>query len=341
MTGVVTSPAEPAVDEVIGLHRLMTSYLSAGALFSAVELKLFDALSGREVTAEEAGREAGLAERPARILLLALEGENLVTRHGDRYTNAPVAETFLVTSSPRYLGALATQQSRHLAKISQLTQALRDNRPVNAGGSYTGEFQKDSATWARRWAEVMRASSQLMADDLADVAALSGRRHLVDLGCASGSYAMAFARAYPQLQVSAVEQPAIAEVTAEFVEAAGMTDRVTVRPGNIFEDSFSDCDVALLSHVIQGFARKRAQQLLAHVHSWLPDGGELLIHSHLPEQARAPFPYQFGLILLVNNTQGGEAHTQEVTAQWLREIGFRDISVSPVSPISALVRAIK
>jgi cyclopropane fatty-acyl-phospholipid synthase-like methyltransferase len=341
MTGLADPAVDPTTLEVIGLHRLMTGYLSSSALFSAVELGLFDALSVRDATAEEVGAEIGIAERPARVLLLALEGEGLVLRTGDRYANSPVADTFLVSTHPRYLGALAGQQARHLNKIGQLTQALRDDRPVNAGGSYTGEFQPDSASWARRWAEVMRASSQLMADDLATAATLSGRRHLVDLGCASGSYAMAFAAENPQLKVTAVEQPAIAAVTAEFVAAAGMDQRVTVRPGNIFEDTFPDCDVALLSHVIQGFARKRARQLLEHVYSWLPSGGELLIHSHLPEQAKASFPYQFGLILLVNNTQGGEAHTERLTTQWLREIGFTDIGVSRVSPISALVRAAK
>jgi hypothetical protein len=320
---------------------LMTGYLSSGALFSALELGLFDALAAGPATAEEIGGRIDIAARPARILLLAMEGENLVTRTDGRYANTPLADTFLVSSSPRSMGPLGAHQAGHFAKLVHLTQALRDNVPVHAGGSYTGEFLSEPTVWARRWAEVMRASSQLMAEDLAGAAPLDGRRHLVDLGCASGAYSIALAQANPQLRITAVDQPAIADVAREFVAEAGLAGQIDVRPANIFTDSFPDCDVALLSHVIQGFSGNRAYELLRHVQGWLPAGGELLIHSHLPERARVPFPYQFGLILLANNTQGGEAHTEELTRQWLTELGLRDLTVREVSPISALVRAVK
>ena len=82
-----------------------------------------------------------------------------------------------------------------------------------------------------------------------------------------------------------------------------------MRPANIFKDAFADCDVALLSHVIQGFERDRARELINHIYGWLPSGAELLLHTHLPERAQTPFPFLFGLILQINNTQGGEART--------------------------------
>jgi len=128
-------------------------------------------------------------------------------------------------------------------------------------------------------------------------------------------------------------------VAREFVAEAGLADRIDVRGGNIFVDRFPDVEVALLSHVIQGFDRDRARALLAHVYEWLPDGGLLVLHSHLPEQASLPFPYLFGLILLINNNQGGEPHDQALTEKWLREAGFRDITAHVVSPISAILTA--
>lgn len=341
MTDTATPVTEPRADEAIRLHRLMTGYLSSRALFSALELGVFDALADGPGTAEEVGVRIGLAGRPARILMLALEGENLVTRTGGQYANTVLAETFLVSSSPRCMSPLGAHQAGHFEKLVHLTEALRDNLPVHSGPGYTGEFQSEPTLWARRWAEVMRASSQLMAEDLAGAAPMQDRQHLVDLGCASGAYAIALARANPDLRITAVDQPAIAEVAREFVAEAGLAARIDVRAGNIFADSFSGCDVALLSHVVQGFAANRAYALLRHVHEWLPPGGEVLIHSHLPERARVPFPYQFGLILLANNTQGGEAHTEELTRRWLAQLAFRDVTVREVSPISALVRAAK
>lgn len=336
----MTTPEATTADSM-RLHRLMMGYLSSKALFAAIRLGVFDALRAGPATAEEVAAKVGLPERSARVLLLAVEGERLVTRTGDQYGNAPIAETYLTSGGPRYLGPLATHQESHFAKLMQLETALRDDAPVQLEAQYTGEFQGGPQAWARRWAEVFRSSSQLVAEDLATQAALTGQRHLVDLGCASAGYSIAFAKRYPDLAVTAVDQPAVAEVAAEFVTEAGLSERIEVRGADIFAETFPDCDVVLLSHVIQGFSRERARNLLAHVHGWMPAGGRLIIHSHLPEQASQPFPYQFGLILLLNNTQGGEPHSQATTEGWLREVGFREVTVTRVSPISAALAATK
>lgn len=339
----VTGPAEVDVgpDQAIRLHRLMTAYLSSKALFSALRLGVFDVLDDGPVSAEEVAGKIGVPDRSARVLLLALAGEDLITRNLGRYANTPLATAFLVSRSPRYLGALAAHQDAHFGKLVELDEVLRSGQPVQMAAQYTGEFDAGPLAWARRWAEVFRASSYLMADDLASRLVLTGRRRLVDLGCASCSYSVSLARANPDMEFLAVDQPAVADIAAQFVAEAGLSDRITVRGGDIFSDRYPDCDVALLSHVIQGFGRDRVRALLAHVYEWLPEGGRLVLHSHLPEQATMPFPYQFGLILLINNTQGGEAHDQELTESWLNDIGFRDIEAREVSPISALITATK
>jgi len=318
----------------------MTGYLASKALFAAIELGVFDALDKETCTAEELGEQVGLAGRPARTLLLALLGEGLISREGDGYRNEPIARTFLVSASPQFMGALAAHQGTHYGKLAQLTDSLKQDKPVRTGENYSGAFGDDKA-WARRWAEITRASSLLMAENLASQVRLEGRSHLVDLGCASCAYSIAIARSNPGLRITAVDQPAVAEVAAEFVAAEGLAEQVTVRPSDIFADTFGDCDVALLSHVIQGFDRDRAAQLISHVYSWLPAGGEVLLHTHLPERAQTPFPFLFGLILQINNTQGGEAHGEDLTRGWLLAAGFRDLQVTAVSPISALIRAIK
>lgn len=340
MTGQAGSEIIPSQQDAVRLHQLMTAYLASKALFSALDLHLFDALEKGPCSAEELGDRIGLAARPARTLLLALRGHELVSKDGGQYRNEPVASTFLVATSPQYMGALAAHQETHYGKLTQLTGSLQDNKPVRAGENYSGAFGDDKA-WARRWAEITRASSLLMAENLAAQARLDGRHHLVDLGCASCAYSIALAKANPGLPITAVDQPAVAEVAAEFVDAAGLSGRITVRGSNIFTDAFSDCDVALLSHVIQGFERDRARELINHVYGWLPAGGQLLLHTHLPERAQTPFPFLFGLILQINNTQGGEAHDEDLTSQWLREAGFGDIQVTTASPISALIQATK
>jgi len=333
----------PSEKDALRLHRLMTVYLVSKALFSAIELGVFDVLEKGPATAEQLAEQLGLAGRPARSLLTALLGEELIRRDGDVYRNEHIASTYLVSASPQYMGALAAHQGTHYEKMAKLTDSLKNDKPVRPGGAaanYSGAFGDDKA-WARRWADITRASSLLMAENLAGQAALAERTHLVDLGCASCAYSIALAKANPRLRITAVDQPSVAEVAAEFVAADGLSEQITVRGANIFTDTFPDCDTALLSHVIQGFERDRSRDLINHIYGWLPAGGQLLLHTHLTEQAQTTFPFLFGLILQINNTQGGEAHDKELTCQWLREAGFGDLRITVASPISALITAVK
>jgi hypothetical protein len=317
----------------------MFGYLASTAIFSALELGLFDALEEQPGTAEELGRRLELPERSARLLLLALLGEALVERLDDVYRNAPVASRYLVSAGPDFVGALAAHQAAHFERFSKLTQALRENAPIRAPGA--GDHPQFGGP--ERFARITRtAALMMMVDGMVEQTSLAGHRHLVDLGCGSCVYSIALARRNPHLRITAIDRPSVCELARRLVAAAGLTDRITVRPGDIFADTVPDGDVAMLSNVAEGFDSARAAKLVQHVHGWLPDGGELLVHSHMWEHAGTPFPFTVGLILVVNNPMGGEPYGESVTGEWLSSAGFRDIKPAvPVSPISAVVRAVK
>jgi quercetin dioxygenase-like cupin family protein/SAM-dependent methyltransferase len=324
-------------DETTRLHRIMFGYLSSRALFSALELGVFDGLEERPATAEELGERLGLRPRPMRVLLTSLLGDQLVERDGAGvFRNTPVASRHLVTGKPEFFGALATHQAGHFTRFAQLTDALRADEPIGAGPGEHPAFGGPE-----KFAAVTRAASIMMTGGLVAGASLKGHRHMVDLGCGSGVNAIAFANANPELRITAVDRPSVCELARRNIDEAGLSDRVTVQPGDIFTDRFPDADVALLSNVVEGFSPDRAQALLRHVASWLPDDGELLLHAHMWEHGQTPFPFSIGLILLVNNTMGGEPYGAELTRQWLADAGFAEVSTAAVSPISAVARARK
>lgn len=66
----------PGEIDAVRLHRLMTAYLASKALFSAIELGVFDALEKGPVTAEELGERIGLAGRPAAACCLPYSGKS-------------------------------------------------------------------------------------------------------------------------------------------------------------------------------------------------------------------------------------------------------------------------
>lgn len=328
-------PAEGAVR----LHDVMFGYLSSKALFSALELGVFDALEAAPGTEEEVAAQLGLPERSTRLLLLALLGTSLVERDGDVYRNSADVAPFLLSDSPEYVGSLAAHQAAHFLRFGQLTEALRQNAPVPT--DLAGDHPAFGGP--ERFARITRtAARMMMARGLAKQAPLQGRRRLVDLGCGSCVYSIALAQEHPDLQVTAVDRPSLREFATASVHEAGLGHRITVQAGDIFTDTFEPGEVALLSNVAEGYDAVRAAALVKQVHGWLPDGGELLIHSHMWEHAGTAFPHTIGLILLVNNGQGGEPYGSTVTRGWMEAAGFRDIHPPvAVSPISAVVRAVK
>jgi N,N-dimethyltransferase len=323
----------------VRLHEIMFGYLSSRAVFTALELGIFDALEVQPGTAEEVAEQLGLPERSTRLLLLALLGSQLVQLDGDVYCNSADVAPFLLSDSPEYVGSLAAHQAAHFGRFAQLTDAVRQNAPVplDLGGDHPAFGGPE------RFARITRtAATMMMAQGLAKHAPLQSRRQLVDLGCGSCVYSIALAKAHPELRVTAVDRPSLREFAAASVADAGLSDRITVRAGDIFLDSFAPGEVALLSNVAEGYDSERAAKLVKQVYDWLPDRGELLIHSHMWEHAETTFPYTIGLILLVNNGQGGEPYGSTVTRAWMEAAGFRKVYPAvTVSPISAVVRAVK
>lgn len=323
----------------VRLHNIMFGYLSSKAVFSALELGVFDALEAQPGTAEEVAAELELPERSTRLLLLGLLGSDLVELDGDVYRNSPDVAPYLLSDSPRYVGSLAAHQDAHFGRFTKMTEAVRQNAPVPTGLA----VDHPAFGGPERFARITRtAATMMMAEGLARRAPLQGRRHLVDLGCGSCVYSIALAKAHPDLRVTAIDRPSLQQFAGASVADAGLSDRITVRPGDIQVDGFEPGEVALLSNVAEGYDADRAAKLVKRVYDWLPEGGELLLHSHMWEKAETPFPFTIGLILLVNNGQGGEPYGEAVTRGWMEAAGFREIHPAvTVSPISAMVRAVK
>jgi SAM-dependent methyltransferase len=325
----------------VRLHRLMTGYLTSKALFSGLELGLFDALEEQDRTVAMLAERLGLALRPMRILLTALRGEHIVTCESDYYHNSKWARAFLVSSSPKYLGGFAAHQNIHFNNFARLTEALQTNTSITKrvkrdGYSNEGAGAAEAREGTRRFIQALHGSALLQAEELAAKIPLPEARQLLDLGCGSGAYSITFAQANPSLRIIARDYPAVCEVAQEYVDQAEVSDRVQFSPGDILRDPYpAGCDVVLLSHVLDGYGQEQGKHLIQRIYDYLPKGGTLLIHSHVPSRARVPFPYVFGLILLAN-TEEGEVHDEDVIREWIATAGGRDVTVSEITPLSAL-----
>ena len=327
------------------VHGILTAYLQSKAVFTALELNLFEELEKAPRTLPELTEALGLERRPTRALLMALRGLELVSRTGDVYANTEETSRFLVASSPEYMGVFAEHQNNHFGHFAKLSEAVRTNTSLNQRvlkGGYRdqGAAKGEGREGTGRLIQAMRVSSRLQAAQLAELAPVDGVRRLIDLGCGSGDYSIAMAKAHPEIQVLSVDYPAVCDLVRANLAEAGLADKVEVHPRDILREPWPEADAVLLSHVTDGYGPERAEELVRAVYERLPEGGRLIVHQHMPTLATGLFPYLFGLFLLVN-TEEGEVRDAEDIVPWVEAAGFKNVRTANVSRLSGMVVAEK
>lgn len=323
------------------VHKIMTSYLSSTALFLGVEFQLFDLLEEGGKSVQEVSQSLKLQERPTRILLKACVGCGLLQFDNDKYINKPITSQYLVSTSNRYMGALATHQYEHFKNFSKLPEALRENSSITKrvgkkGYNNEGAGENETSEGAKRFIKGLHGGAVVQANKLSKSIKLY-EKHLVDLGCGSGAYSIAIAKDNPNLKITAMDYQTVCNIAKEHVKNEGLENQITFESGDLFKENLPNGgDVVLLSHVLEGYGRHEAQLLLKKIYDYLPKGGRLLLHAHLPERATSSTPYLFNLILMAN-TEAGEVHGEEVISDWLYEVGFEKGDVVEISPFSSLI----
>ncbi|MEG3626640.1 methyltransferase [Streptomyces poriticola] len=339
------SATAPPREDSTRVHSILTAYLQSKAVFTALELGVFEALDKAPRAVADLAGELGLSPRPARALLVALSGLDLVRAENGTYRNSAEADRYLVAGRPGYMGGFAAHQDSHFGHFARLEEAVRTNASLNQRvlkqgyrdqGAAAGEGREGTG----RLIQAMRVSSRLQAGLLAAQAPLEKVSHIIDLGCGSGDYSIALARRHPDLRVTSLDYPAVTDLAGANVREAGLGDRIEVVPADIMADTWPDSDAVLLSHVLDGYGPERAGHLVERIHAHLPDGGRLLVHSHMPSLASGLFPSMFGLILLVN-TEEGEVRDVDEIRGWVDAAGFGDVRTGTVSALSGLLVATK
>ncbi len=311
------------------IMELATGYWASMVLLSLNELGIFTKLSGPGMSAGELAEAAGLDLRAVRFLLDAGVNLGLLEREGERYTNGPEAETFLVEGKPAFMGGGLKYALDTYPMWGQLPEAIRTGEPQLAASQYLG----DDKARTRRFVYAMHHRAKPTALGLGQGIDLSGRRRLLDLGGGSGVYSIMFCRKHPELRATLFDLPGVLEVAAEIVEAEGVTDQVELRPGDYHNDDLGEgiYDAVFLNGMLHRESEVFGRELLDRVHRAMVSGGGVYITDvMLDETGHGPlFSTLFALNMLLS-APGGGAHSTSAQREWLNEAGFTEIEVSPL-----------
>ena len=137
-----------------------------------------------------------------------------------------------------------------------------------------------------------------------------------------------------QLTATVLEFPNVAALGREYVEEAGLTDRITYHEGNALEAEWpKGQDIVLMSYLFSGVPGDAHEGLIADAMTALNPGGRIMIHDFVVESDRTG-PKLAALWQLQHTAFTPTARSLDDAwlAGALEKAGFEDVTVGPMIP---------
>jgi ubiquinone/menaquinone biosynthesis C-methylase UbiE len=149
-------------------------------------------------------------------------------------------------------------------------------------------------------------------------------QRLLDVGGGHGLYSVAFCRRYAGLRAEVLDLPEAAEVGQRLVTEAGMSERVSYRPGDMRQVEWGEgYDCVLLFNVLHNATEVEAKEAVGRALRALRPGGTLAIMDAEYRGATGDLDATSGFGELFFYVVSGARTWPEATMRgWMEEAGF-------------------
>jgi hypothetical protein len=319
--------------------RISSAYWHSSVLHVAHSLDLFSRLAVGPATAKEIAEKSNSDERGIELILIACVGLGLLEKHEDRFSNGPVAQTFLVKGSPRYQGGIVSMFADWVSAWAKLKDAVVQGKPVVEKQHDKGEEATRTYIMGMLYRGIPQA--QLLAEEVP----LKGRKRMLDVGGGPGIFPITLTEKNPELKADVFDLPQTLRVTRNIIKDFNAEDRVSTKEGSYLQDPFGQgYDVVLLSSMISQEGPDVIKDIIKKSYDAMVSGGTILIQEQFLETDKSG-PLLAALIGInqLIHTPAGRAYSAKEVADWAAEIGFTDLSFRPLpdpSPFT-LIQGVK
>lgn len=328
------------------IMQLGTAFWGSKTLLTAVELKLFGALSeAGPLGVEELRERLGLHPRSARDFFDALVALRMLERdESGRYANTPATSSFLDPAKPSYMGGILEMFNARLYGFwGALTEALCSGEPqseVKTGGDFFETLYADPDKLAQ-FAHGMSGLSTATGQAIAAKFPWRDYGSVIDIGCAEGAVPVAIATDHRHLTGGGFDLPPIEPIFNTYVARSGLADRLRFTGGNFFADPLPSGDVLIMGHILHDWDLDQKRMLLGKAYAALPKGGALIVYEAIIDDARRE--NAFGLLMSLNMLIEGLGfdYTGADCRSWMADTGFSESYVEHLVGPDSMVVGIK
>jgi len=321
--------------------RLGQAYRESKVLLSAVELGVFTVLAEGPLGLEALSKRLGINARGAHDFLDALVALGMLVRHDDGlYANSVDAGLYLDRNQPAYVGyLLESANGRHYEVWGSLTAALRTGKPQSDKSmvsKFSGLYADDGAR--AQFASSMTVRTRPVAKALTEKFPWADYRTLIDIGGCEGCLPVEIAQVHRHVTGGVFDLPALRPQFDRYVQKYALSDRLRFYPGDFFNGPLPTADVLVLGRVLHNWDLETKRMLLKKAYDALSPGGALIVYEQLIDDARRV--HSAGLLASLHMllmSDGGCNFSGADCTSWMRETGFSDIRVEPLTVDQTMV----
>jgi len=330
----VVVTASPEGDSDINVDRVAYGFMASQALFSGLEVGLFDHIAGKQggaMSIEELQHLTNINAPRLQTLVTALTAIKALRRSKEGYMLSPNCGRYLVRSSKYFYGdylrmQIGQQFYRHMG-------ALPDVMKTGKGPDYAQLFSDPAE--ADLYTRAQHNGSLAIAKQLCRKVDFKSMSTVLDIGGGSGAFSIVICRAHPQIKATVLEFPEVCKTGQGFVRAepAQIADRIRYVPGSCLdawqEELGAAHDVVLLSYVSESVPASAVPEMYKRSFARLRPGGLLIVHSFMVDDTLdgPELGALWSLQHVAVNAEGFGLHPSMVEG-FMRDAGFRDVEHS-------------
>jgi demethylspheroidene O-methyltransferase len=319
--------------EARAVFDLCAGFVYSQILFACVRAGVLDLLAAAPRDAGELGRASDMTHAAMSRLLDAAVALRLVALQADgRYALAPRGA--VVRADPG-IRAMIEHHAMFYRDLEDPLALLRATAPATELGAYwryTREGGTIDGETVAAYSRLMTQSQPLVADGILDAYPFARHRHLMDVGGGEGGFVAAVAARHPDLALTMVDLPPVAERARAALAARGVSASIRVVGGDFRRDVLPQgADIATLVRVLHDHDDGVALELLRSIRAVLPQGGTVLIGEPMADApgAETVGAAYFGFYFLAMG-QGRARRPAEIAAL-LTQAGFADAKAHPTA----------
>ncbi|OBB15864.1 methyltransferase [Mycobacteriaceae bacterium 1482268.1] len=313
----------------------------------AVECGLFTELAAGPANASELMSRLGWHPRGTGAVLDCLVGLGLLKRdRTGRYANSLRANLFLDRNKPSYIGGLMELSSKRLYDLwADLDDLITTGNPVADEERGNNEF---FSTLYQDPDALKQFLSGMTGISTAEATLIAARfpwkrfRTFVDVGGAQGAFATRVALTHSHLTGINYDLAGVGPIFKEYVASFGLDDRLTFAAGDMNEGPLPQADVISFGHLLHGYGESTRRHLINKAYAALPPGGSLLVYDAMVDKhGRYKFMSLLSSLNIMLETREGFEATTDQCAAWLRDAGFRDVTITHLVGPTSMVYGFK